>query len=131
MPFQFVCTLLAVGTPKALAYVSEVMVLLHRIGQTYDTHMVHEAYNQAALLVKMSRKRKEKELEALHAVPDEPPFEDHPSVGSATMMDVPTIDWSATDLPFEWDVFLNPDLVMSSQHGQSAVDAAFGSQLGF
>ena len=131
VPFQFLCVLLAVGTPKSLAHVSEVMALLHRIGQTYNTHMVHEAYNQAAALVSMSRKRKEKELEALHSVPDQPPFEDHPSVASANMTDAPNIDWSTMDLPFEWDVFLNPDLVMSSQQGQSAVDAAFGSQLGF
>jgi hypothetical protein len=130
--FQFLCTILAISTPKSLAYVPEVMALLHRIGQSYDTHMVREAYNQALALVKMSRKRKEKELEALHAVPDQPPFEDHPSAASAaSMTDAPNIDWSSMDLPFEWDVFLNPDLVMSSQQGQSAVDAAFGSQLGF
>ena len=130
--FQFLCTILAISTPKSLAYVPEVMALLHRIGQSYDTHMVREAYNQALALVRMSRKRKEKELEALHAVPDQPPFEDHPSAASAaSMTDAPSIDWSSMDLPFEWDVFLNPDLVMSSQQGQSAVDAAFGSQLGF
>ena len=130
--FQFLCTILAISTPKSLAYVPEVMALLHHIGQSYDTHMVREAYNQALALVKMSRKRKEKELEALHAVPDQPPFEDHPSTASAaSMTDAPNIDWSSMDLPFEWDVFLNPDLVMSSQQGQSAVDAAFGSQLGF
>jgi hypothetical protein len=129
--FQFVCTLLAVGTPKSLAHVPEVMGLLHRISQSYDTHMVREAYNQALALVKASRKRKEKELEALNGVPEQPPFEDHPSAGSAAMTDAPTIDWSTMDLPFEWDVFLNPDLVVSSQQGQSAVDAAFGSQLGF
>ena len=129
--FQFLCTILAVDTPKSLAHVPEVMALLQRIGQSYDTHMVREAYNQAAALVKMSRKRKEKELEALHAVPDEPILGDHPSAGSASMTDAPNIDWSTMELPFEWDVFLNPDLVMSSHQGQSAVDAAFGSQLGF
>ena len=129
--FQFVCTLLAVGTPKSLAHVPEVMGLLHRISQSYDTHMVREAYNQALALVKASRKRKEKELQALSAVSEQPPFEDHPSTGSASMTEAPNIDWSTMDLPFEWDVFLNPDLVVSSQQGQSAVDAAFGSQLGF
>ncbi len=130
-PFQFLCTILAMSTPKSLTYVSEVMALLHRISQTYDTHMVREAYNQAAVLVKMSRVRKERELEALSAVPDRPPFEDHPSAVSATMTEVPSIDWSNVDLPFEWDIFLNPDLVMSSQQGQSAVNATFSNQLGF
>ena len=130
-PFQFLCVLLAVGTPKSLAYVPEAMSLLHHIGQTYDTHMVREAYNQAAALVRMSRRRKEKEIEALNAVPEQLLFEDHPSTTSATMTEAPNIDWSTLDLPFEWDVFLNPDLIMSSQQGQSAVDAAFGSTLGF
>ncbi|KAK3703234.1 hypothetical protein LTR37_014574 [Vermiconidia calcicola] len=131
-PFQFLCTLLAIGTPKSLAHVSDVMNLLHRIGQLYDTHMVREAYNQATALVMMSRKRKERELEALTSLPQRPPFDDdHPSAASVTMMEAPSIDWSSMDLPFEWDVFLNPNLVMSSQQGQSAVDAAFGGQLGF
>jgi hypothetical protein len=131
-PFQFLCTVLAMSSPKSLGYVGEAMGLMHRIGQTYDTHMVREAYNQAGALVKMSRARKERELEALNALPELPPFEDHPSTAaSATMTEVPSIDWSTVDLPFEWDVFLNPDLVMSSQQGQSAVDAAFGGQLGF
>ena len=129
--FQFLCVLLAVGTPRSLACVSEAMNLLHRIGQTYDTHMVREAYNQAAALVKMSKKRKEKELEALSAIPEQPPFEDYPSTTSVGMTEAPNIDWSTLDLPFEWDVFINPDLIMSSQQGHTANDAAFGSSLGF
>lgn len=130
-PFQFLCTILAMSSPKSLSHVSEAMNLMHRISQTYDTHMVREAYNQAAALVKMCRARKERELEALSAIGERLPFEDHPSTASATMTEVPSIDWSNVDLPFEWDIFLNPDLVMSSQQGQSAVDAAFGGQLGF
>ncbi len=131
-PFQFLCTVLAMDSPKSLTQVADAMNLMLRISQIYDTHMVREAYNQAAALVKMSRTRKEKELESLSALPERPPFEDHPSAAaSGTMTEVPSIDWSTVDLPFEWDIFLNPDLVMSSQQGQSAVDAAFGGQLGF
>ena len=129
-PFQFICVILAVGTPRSLAHVSDVLSLLHQIAKTYDTHMVREAYNQASALVRMSKKRKEKELEALSAVPDQPMFEDHPSTGSTGMTEAPALDWTM-DLPFEWDIFLNPDLVMSTQQGQSAVDAQFGNQLGF
>ena len=131
MPFQFLCVLLAVGTPRSLSYLSEAINHLQRVARTYDTHMVREAYSQATALVKMSRKRKEKELAALNALPQDAPFEDHPSISSTSAMtEAPNIDW-ATDLGFEWDIFLNPDLVMSNQQGQSAVDAAFGSTLGF
>ena len=122
-PFQFLCTVLAIGTPKSLSYVSDVMSLLHRIAQSYDTHMVREAYNQASALVRMSRKRKEKELEALETTQEQPPFEDHPTTASTGMTDAPQIDWAQMDLPFEWDVFLNPDLVVSNQQDQSVVAA--------
>ena len=47
-----------------------------------------EAYNQATALVTMARKRKQKELEALLAVPETPPFIDHPSAGpNSTLSD--------------------------------------------
>lgn len=129
-PFQYTCVVLAVGTPKSLAQVPEILDLLHRIAVAYDTHMVKEAFNQASALVRMARTRKQRELEALSNVADMPAIRDHPSVQSTGMQEAPNLDW-AFDMPFEWDVFLNPDLVMSSQQGQSAVDAAFGSQLGF
>jgi len=130
VPFQFLCVVLAMGTPKSLSHIQEAMTLLHRIAQTYNTHMTQEAYNQASALVKMSKARKQKELDALDAVPEAPPFEDHPSVGSSMgMTEAPNLDW-AMDLPFEWDIFLNPDLIMSTQQPQSAVDAPYGGQMG-
>ncbi|KAK5113446.1 hypothetical protein LTR85_010874 [Meristemomyces frigidus] len=130
-PFQFLCVLLAVGTPKSLSHIREAMALLHKIAQTYDTHMTREAYNQAAGLVNMSKKRKEKELQALNSVPEARLFDDPPSVGSSMgMTEAPNLDW-AMDLPFEWDIFLNPDLVVSSQQGQSAAETQFNGQLGF
>jgi len=130
-PFQLLCVVLAVGSPRALSNIHEIMALLHKIAQTFDTHMVREAYNQALALVKMSRTRKEKELEALSALPESPPFDDYPSVESSNnMTEAPNLDW-AMDVPFEWDIFLNPDLVMSAQQPQSAVDLSFGGQLGF
>lgn len=130
-PFQFLCVVLAVSTPRSLTCAQEALQLLHRIAQTYSTYMTQEAYNQALALVKMSKARKQKELEALNGIPQAPAFEDHPSVGSSMgMTEAPNLDW-AMDLPFEWDIFLNPDLVMSAQQPQSAVDATFSGQLGF
>jgi hypothetical protein len=146
-PFQFLCVCVAISTPKSLGFIQEIMLLLHRVAQSYDTHMVREAYNQACALVKMSRKRKEKELEALSAVADTPGFlvADHPSVGSSGSGSggsglmpslteaVPNFDWTADFGSFEWDMFLNPDLVMSSaqQQAPQAPDGGFGGQMGF
>jgi hypothetical protein len=94
------------------------MDLMHTIAQTYDTHMVREAYNQATALIAMARKRKAIELEALNNIPATPPFTDHPSAGpSSTLSEAPNLDWGALDFPFEWDMFLNPELVVSSQQG--------------
>ena len=122
-PFQFLCVVLAVGTPKSLSHIPTIMDLLHKIARTFDTHMTREAYNQAAALVKMSKKRKEKELEALSAVPELSLLEETQSVGSGVgMTEAPNLDWT-TDFPFEWDIFLNPDLVMSSQHEQMTLGA--------
>ena len=59
-PFQFICVVLAMDTQRSLSHVQEGMALLQRVAHTYDTHLVREAYNQAALLVRMSRRRKEK-----------------------------------------------------------------------
>ncbi|KAK4623054.1 hypothetical protein CLAFUR0_07191 [Fulvia fulva] len=129
-PFQFLCVVIAVGTPSSLAHIQEVMNLMHNIAQTYDTHMCREAYNQATALITMARKRKQKELEALNAVPETPPFTDHPSAGpSSTLSDAPNMDW-AMDIPFEWDMFLNPELVVSSQQ-PLPMESAYANQFKF
>jgi hypothetical protein len=124
-PFHFICVIIAIGTPKALSNIQEVMALMHDISQVYNTHMVREAYSQASALVSMARRRKQKELDALMAVPEHVPVVDHPSAAaSATMSERVPIDWfNTTDLPFEWDMFLNPDLVVSNQQGQSLFGA--------
>ena len=130
-PFQFLCVILAVGTPRSLYHVQEVTALLQNIAQVYDTHMTREAYSQATALIAMCKQRKEKELNALCAVPETRPFDDHPSVGSSIgMTRAPNIDWSM-DLPFEWDMFLNPDLVVSAQQPQDlSYPAEFTASMG-
>lgn len=128
-PFQFLCVIISVGTPSSLAHIQEVMNLMHNIAQAYDTHMCREAYNQATALIAMARKRKQKELDALNAVPETPPFTDHPSAGpSSTLSDAPNVDWANMDFPFEWDMFLNPDLVVSSQQPLPTVDPVYPNQ---
>ncbi|WPH03861.1 Hypothetical protein R9X50_00674400 [Acrodontium crateriforme] len=130
-PFQFLCVVIAVGTPRSLSHIQEIMALLRKVAMKFDTHMVREAYNQASALVRMFKIRKEKELEAVGVMPDAPPFADHPSVGSSGMQETaPNLDWTM-DLPFEWDIFLNPDLVVSTQQPQSAVGAAMNGHLAY
>ena len=129
-PFQFLCVLIAVGTPKSLGHIPTVMELIRNVARTYDTHMVQEASAQAAMLVNMARKRKQAELDALNAVPETLHYADTTALtSSSTMSEVPNLDWMM-DLPFEWDMFLNPDLVVSSQHSDPAVQSAFGNDLG-
>jgi hypothetical protein len=135
VPFQFVNVALAVSTPRSLAHIAEAMALLQQIADAYPTHMVREANNQAIAMVRMSRSRKEKELEALRDLPDAPPFDNPPSIGSTSgMTEAPNVDWNM-DMPFEWDMFLNPNLVMSAQQHQFAnvqvPDAAFQNTFGF
>lgn len=136
-PFQFVLCCLAIGTPKSLAFVQTGMTHLQATTHVYDTHMVREAYNQALAVVKMYRARKEKELEALQGLDVAMPFAEYrPEAAAAAsgsevaLTEAPSTDW-VTDLPFEWDIFLNPDLVLSSAQGHSAVDASYGGTLGF
>lgn len=130
-PFQFLCVIISVGTPSSLAHIQEVMNLMHNIAQSYDTHMVREAYIQATSLISMARKRKMKELEALNAVPETPPFTDHPSTGAiSTLSDAPNMDW-AMDIPFEWDMFLNPELVVSSQQPLPPVENSYPAPFKF
>lgn len=115
VPFQFLCVAVAVGTPRSLGDIGEAMRLLQQIADAYPTHMVKEAFNQAVALVRMSRARKERELDELRHVADMAPLDEHGSAGSTSgMTEAPDLDWTV-DLPFEWDIFLNPALVMSSQ----------------
>lgn len=116
-PFQFLCVVISVGTPSSLAHIQEIMTVMHNIAQTYDTHMVREAYSKAATLIKMARTRKQRELAALDAIPDDAPFGESPAAGpDSTLSDAPNMEW-AMDLPFEWDMFLNPELVVSNTAG--------------
>ncbi|KAK6431942.1 hypothetical protein LTR95_011891 [Oleoguttula sp. CCFEE 5521] len=133
-PFMFVCVTLAVGTPRSFSYVAEAMTLLDKIAEAYPTHMVLEARNQAVAMVRMFRQRKEKELEALSALPATSPPADAPTVGSGMSQNpcLTDLDWTLGLESFQWDTFLNPQLVMSSQQqGGFANNLGPNDALGF
>lgn len=130
VPFQFICVLLAVSTPKSLSLISRAMTLLREIAQIYDTHVSREAYSQAIILVQMSRKRKAREIEALDALPTAPPFENQTSPLTTPASATANVNWTL-DMPFDFDMFLNPDLVMSHAQGPLVGDDELNGFTGF
>ncbi|KAF2860024.1 hypothetical protein K470DRAFT_208077, partial [Piedraia hortae CBS 480.64] len=107
-PFQFLCVVLAASTPRALGYVKEVMGLLRRVGEIFETFMVKEAVRQARELVVMARKRKLVEVGLLEVEGVETAAEEGEVTGGEGVVVQGLQDWGA----FEWDVFLNPALVV-------------------
>ncbi|GAB7355204.1 hypothetical protein MBLNU459_g5758t1 [Dothideomycetes sp. NU459] len=129
-PFQFLCLLLAMGTAKSIGEVDPVMKLLHQVTETYNTQMTRQTYNQASELIQMLKRRKQKELRGLDAVSAEPlpialPPTEESTGSSSTQFSLPF------DMPFEWDNFLNPNLVMSSNTGNPVMDVPWDSSLWF
>ncbi|KAJ5933774.1 hypothetical protein N7454_006103 [Penicillium verhagenii] len=65
VPFQVVCTLLAIDNRAALALLPDAMQTLREVGTAYDTEVMREAYSTAYLLVAMHQRRKEDDTRAL------------------------------------------------------------------
>ncbi|KAK4897277.1 hypothetical protein LTR27_004797 [Elasticomyces elasticus] len=62
IPFQAVCTLLAVDTVRSFAILSEAMGCLAAVNDTYHTGATHEAFTAAYALVQLHQKRREAEV---------------------------------------------------------------------
>ncbi|KAJ5287215.1 hypothetical protein N7478_002901 [Penicillium angulare] len=65
VPFQVVCTLLAIDSRPALALLPDAMATLGEVLAAYDTASMREAYSTAYLLVAMHQRRKEDDTRAL------------------------------------------------------------------
>ncbi|KAJ5087810.1 hypothetical protein N7456_011426 [Penicillium angulare] len=65
VPFQVVCTLLAIDSRPALALLPDAMATLGQVLGAYDTASMREAYSTAYLLVAMHQRRKEDDTRAL------------------------------------------------------------------
>ncbi|KAJ6110048.1 hypothetical protein N7486_002283 [Penicillium sp. IBT 16267x] len=65
VPFQVVCTLLAIDNRAALALLPDAMLTLKEVVRVYDTDVMREAYSTAYLLVAMHQRRKEDDTRAL------------------------------------------------------------------
>ncbi|KAJ5628640.1 hypothetical protein N7490_010868 [Penicillium lividum] len=65
VPFQVVCTLLAIDNRAALALLPDAMQTLREVATVYDTDAMREAYSTAYLLVAMHQRWKEDDTRAL------------------------------------------------------------------
>jgi hypothetical protein len=68
VPFQVVCSLLAIDNRAALALLGDAMRTLREVMAAYDTASMREAYSTAYLLVALHQRRKEDDTRALAEV---------------------------------------------------------------
>jgi hypothetical protein len=68
VPFQIVCTLLAIDSRASLALLGEAMRTLREVATAYDTDVMREAYSTAYLLILLHQRRKEEDTRALRDV---------------------------------------------------------------
>ncbi|KAJ5462896.1 hypothetical protein N7475_007840 [Penicillium sp. IBT 31633x] len=68
VPFQVVCSLLAIDNQPALALLADAMRTLREIYAAYDTPSMREAYSTAYLLIALHQRRKEDDTRALAEV---------------------------------------------------------------
>ena len=68
VPFQVVCSLLAIDNRAALALLADAMRTLREVLAAYDTSSMREAYSTAYLLIALHQRRKEDDTRALAEV---------------------------------------------------------------
>ncbi|KAF7908113.1 uncharacterized protein EAF01_003868 [Botrytis porri] len=68
VPFQIICTLLAIDNRSSLSRLGDAMKTLGEVSTAYDTSVMREAYKTARLLVFLSQKRKEDDAKMLTEV---------------------------------------------------------------
>ena len=68
IPFQIVCTLLAIDTPASLAQLEDAMQTLENVATTYSTQPLHEAVQTASLVILLHQRRKESDSVQLGSV---------------------------------------------------------------
>ncbi|KAE8313037.1 hypothetical protein BDV41DRAFT_274761 [Aspergillus transmontanensis] len=68
VPFQIVCTLLAIDSRASLALLGDAMQTLREVALAYDTDVMREAYSTAYLLILLHQRRKEDDTRTLRGV---------------------------------------------------------------
>ncbi|OJJ87342.1 putative C6 transcription factor [Aspergillus glaucus CBS 516.65] len=65
VPFQVVCTLLAMDNRNSLALLGDAMHTLGEVAAAYDTDVMREAYSTAYLLILLHQRRKEEDTRVI------------------------------------------------------------------
>ncbi|RAL10006.1 putative C6 transcription factor [Aspergillus homomorphus CBS 101889] len=68
VPFQVVCTLLAIDNRTALTMLGDAMATLREVVAAYDTEVMREAYSTAYLLMLLHQRQKEEDTKVLKDV---------------------------------------------------------------
>lgn len=68
LPFQIICSLLAIDTPEAISHLDDAMTTLKEVASVYDTDRMKEAYRVACVLVMMYYQKKERDLSAIRRI---------------------------------------------------------------
>ncbi|QSZ32060.1 hypothetical protein DSL72_001629 [Monilinia vaccinii-corymbosi] len=80
VPFQIICTLLAIDNRRSLSKLGDAMKTLGEVAAAYDTSIMREAHRTARSLVGLSQKRKEDDARMLGEIVQADPL---PSIGPA------------------------------------------------
>ncbi|KAL4807771.1 hypothetical protein BDV18DRAFT_107865 [Aspergillus unguis] len=122
VPFQVVCTLVAIDNRASLAMLRDSMRALHEVASAYDTETMREAYTTAYLMIVMHQRRKEDDIRMIKDVlqfnpaAPVPVSTDTQATGSAvqsdhTLMDYPGFSWLSdilVDIPSLRDFDMDP-----------------------
>ncbi|KAL4883325.1 hypothetical protein BJY04DRAFT_226732 [Aspergillus karnatakaensis] len=128
VPFQVVCTLLAIDNRASLAMLRDSMRTLHEVASAYDTEVMREAYTTAYLMIVMHQRRKEEDMRTLKDVlqfnPEvsvplpvareigaETPIREAAVQSDHTLMDYPGFSWLSdilVDIPSLRDFDMDP-----------------------
>ncbi|KAI9642662.1 hypothetical protein NHQ30_008393 [Ciborinia camelliae] len=82
VPFQIICTLLAIDNRSSLSKLGDAMKTLGEVAAAYDTSVMREAYKTARLLVLIYQKRKEDDAKLLGDIIQADPL---PSIDPTTL----------------------------------------------
>ncbi|KAL4991142.1 hypothetical protein BDW68DRAFT_174288 [Aspergillus falconensis] len=120
VPFQVVCTLLAIDNRASLAMLRDSMHTLHEVVSAYDTEVMREAYTTAYLMIMMHQRRKEEDIRTLRevlqfnpslSVPTETQIRESAVQSDHTLMDYPGFSWLSdilVDIPSLRDFDMEP-----------------------
>jgi hypothetical protein len=68
VPFQIICTLLAVDSPESLALLEDAVQTLKYVTDVYDTEVLREAYRTAGSLILLQQRRKDHDAARLNSI---------------------------------------------------------------